>query len=42
MGKDLTGSSICSRGNPLAGADQRVTSLFPHVGQVHGVDPGLP
>ena len=26
-------------GDPLAGADQRVPGLFPHVGQVHGVDP---
>ena len=26
-------------GDPLAGADQRVPGLFPHVGQVDGVDP---
>ena len=26
-------------GDPLAGADQRVPGLVPHVGQVHGVDP---
>ena len=39
MTSDVTGSSMCSRGDPLPGADQRVPGLLPHIGQVHRVDP---
>jgi len=39
MSRDFTRVLDVLAGDPLPGADQHVPGLFPHVAQVHGVDP---